>query len=177
MLIRKVNRIKAFYAALMVVTCLMLVWAEAAPAQKCKPLLISGKRSIFQQVITHPGANLYASASPTSAILEARIKPFTVFYVYDRISADGADWLKVGLSSNCELNGWVKEDKISEWRQSLTLVFTERQGRQPVLFFKDLEALDKVADQKEKPALSQIKGVLKTADKVYPTYMNYDINF
>jgi len=145
MLSRIVNRIKAFYAALMVVTCLMLVWVEAAPAQKCKPLLIPGKRSIFQQVITHPGANLYASASQSSAILEARIKPFTVYYVYDRISAADADWLKVGLSSNCEVSGWVKEDKISEWRQSLTLVFTERQGRQPVLFFKDLEELDKVA--------------------------------
>lgn len=129
----------------MVVTCLMLVWVEAAPAQKCKPLLIPGKRSIFQQVITHPGANLYASASQTSAILEARIKPFTVYYVYDRTSADDADWLKVGLSSNCEINGWVRGDKISEWRQSLTLVFTERQGRQPVLFFKDLEALDTLA--------------------------------
>ncbi|CAB1079813.1 serine/threonine protein kinase PpkA [Olavius algarvensis Delta 1 endosymbiont] len=145
MLIRKVNRIKACCRALMVVTCLMLVWVEAAPAQKCKPLLIPGKRSIFQQVITHPGANLYASASQTSAILEARIKPFTVYYVYDRTSADDADWLKVGLSSNCEINGWVRGDKISEWRQSLTLVFTERQGRQPVLFFKDLEALDTLA--------------------------------
>ena len=111
------------------------------PAQKCKPLLIPGKRSIFQQVITHPGANLYASASQSAPILEARIKPFTVYYVYERTSADDTDWLKVGLSSSCELSGWVKEDKISEWRQSLTLVFTERQGRQPVLFFKDLELL------------------------------------
>ncbi len=145
MLICNPIRIKACLAAMIGLTCLMLVWVKAAPAQKCKPLLIPGKRSIFQQVITHPGANLYASASISAPILEARIKPFTVYYVYDRTSAEDSDWLRVGLSSSCELSGWVEEGKISEWRQSLTLVFTERQGRQPVLFFKDLEALDRVA--------------------------------
>ena len=145
MLIRKLFRIKAFFAALITLTCLMLVWGKDAPAQQCKPLLIPGKRSLFQQVITHPGANLYASASQSAQILEARIKPFTVFYVYERTSADDTDWLKVGLSSSCEIRGWVKEDKISEWRQALTLIFTERQGRRPVLFFNGLEALDRLA--------------------------------
>ncbi len=145
MLIRKPFQINTFFAAMISLTCLMLIWVNAAPAQQCKPLLIPGKRSLFQQVITHPGANLSASASQSAQILEARIKPFTVFYVYERTSADDTDWLKVGLSSRCEISGWVKEDKISEWRQALTLVFTERQGRQPVLFFKSLEALDRVA--------------------------------
>ena len=145
MLIRKLFRIKAFFAVMIGLACLMLVWVKAVPAQQCKPLLIPGKRSLFQQVITHPGANLYASASKSAQLLEARIKPFTVYYVYERTSADETDWLKVGLSSSCEFSGWVKEDKISEWRQVLTLVFTERQGRQPVLFFKNLEALDQVA--------------------------------
>jgi serine/threonine-protein kinase PpkA len=145
MLIRKLFRIKAFFATTAGLICLMLVAVVETPAQQCKPLLIPGKRSLFQQVITHPGANLYAAASASAQILEARIKPFTVYYVYERTSADGTDWLKVGLSSSCELSGWVKEDKISEWRQALTLVFTERQGRRPVLFFKNLEALDQVA--------------------------------
>ena len=145
MLIRKLIRVKAYFTAMIGLTCLLLVWVEAAPAQKCKPLLIPGKRSIYQQVITHPGANLYAAARDSAAILETRIKPFTVYYVYDRSSGDDTDWLHVGLSTNCEISGWVKEDKISEWRQSLTLMFTEREGRQPVLFFKDLENLDQVA--------------------------------
>jgi serine/threonine-protein kinase PpkA len=145
MLIRKIIRIKAFYAALSGLIYLMLAGVQSVPAQQCKPLLIPGKRSLFQQVITHPGANLYASAGRSAQMLEAQIKPFTVFYVYERTSADDTDWLKVGLSSNCELSGWVREEKISEWRQALTLVFTERQGRQPVLFFKNLESLDQVA--------------------------------
>ena len=124
---------------------LTLVGIQAAAAQQCKPLLIPGKRSLYQQVITHPGANLYASAGKSAPIVEARVEPFTVFYVYERTEVDNTPWLKVGPSSSCEISGWVQEDKISEWRQALTLVFTDREGRQPVLFFKNLESLDQVA--------------------------------
>jgi serine/threonine-protein kinase PpkA len=145
MLIRKLIRINALTMSLVVLGSLIMVWVKDSPAQQCKPLLIPGKRALFQQVITHPGANLYASASQSGQILETAIKPFTVYYVYNRTTAGGKNWLEVGVSSNCDVSGWVLEDMISEWRQSLTLVFTERQGRQPVLFFKSLEALDQVA--------------------------------
>lgn len=143
--IRNYFRINVFIAALIGLACLISGGVYDAAAQQCKPLLITGKRSLFQQVITHPGANLYASASSSAQILEANLKPFTVYYVYEKTSADNADWLRVGLSSNCDISGWVLENMISEWRQALTLVFTERQGRQPVLFFKSLETLDEVA--------------------------------
>jgi serine/threonine-protein kinase PpkA len=51
----------------------------------------------------------------------------------------------VGSSSNCKIVGWVRENFVSDWRHSLTLIFTERTGRQPVLFFKDMQALWEVA--------------------------------
>jgi serine/threonine-protein kinase PpkA len=51
----------------------------------------------------------------------------------------------VGPSASCEISGWVEASLVSEWRQSLSLVFTERVGRKPVLFFKDLDSLEKVA--------------------------------
>jgi serine/threonine-protein kinase PpkA len=142
---QKLFLIKAIRMGMLAMTCLALVGIKAASAQQCRPLLIPGKRSLYQQVITHPGANLYTSAGKSAPIAEARVEPFTVFYVYDRTSADGTEWLKVGPSSSCEISGWVEEDKISEWRQALTLVFTDREGRQPVLFFKNLDSLDQVA--------------------------------
>ena len=116
MLIRKQFLMKAFRLLLMALTGLMLVGVNTVWAQQCKPLLIPGKRSLFQQVITHPGANLYASASQSASIVEARIEPFSVFYVYERTTAGDAEWLKVGPSSSCEISGWIQEDKISEWR-------------------------------------------------------------
>jgi serine/threonine-protein kinase PpkA len=145
MLIRKLFLMKAFRLLLMALTGLTLVGVNAVSAQQCKPLLIPGKRSLFQQVITHPGANLYAAAGQSASIVQAHIEPFSVFYVYERTTADDGEWLKVGPSSSCEISGWIKEDKISEWRQAMTLVFTEREGRRPVMFFKSLESLDQVA--------------------------------
>ena len=57
--------------------------------------------------------------------------PFTVLYVYAR----QGDWLQVGLDTRTPL-GWLKKDQATDWNQSLTLLFTPRTGRDPVLFFK-----------------------------------------
>ena len=148
MIIRPIVRGRTIHLATVLIACLALVCVERAAAQKCKPMLIPGKRTLFQRVISHPEANLFAFAEETAPLLQRMVQPFTVFYVYDRASADGAEWLLVGTSINCEINGWVKETKVSDWRQSLTLIFTERTGRQPVLFFKDLQSLERVAASK-----------------------------
>lgn len=120
----------------------------AALAQPCKPLLLPGKRTLFQRVISHPGALIHSAADPASPVVESRVKPFTVFYIYERLEKDGVQWLKVGPSINCEASGWMEESQASDWRQALTLVFTERAGRQPVLFFKDLKLLETLAGAK-----------------------------
>jgi serine/threonine-protein kinase PpkA len=114
-------------------------------AKQSKPLLIPGKRTLYQKVITHPGTKLYALAGNSAKVLEKWVKPFTVFYVYQRASVGGRPWLEVGLSSTEGPIGWIKGSKTSDWNQALTLVFTERTGRQPTLFFKDLKSLQKVA--------------------------------
>jgi serine/threonine-protein kinase PpkA len=119
--------------------------ADNATAQKCNPLLIPGKRTLYQKVISHPGANLYSSAKESAPIVQASVTPFTVFYVYERSSVNGTEWLKVGPSANCELSGWMKKAFVSDWRQSITLVFTDRVGRKPVMFFDDLQSLENVA--------------------------------
>ena len=125
--------------------CLILIWVNNSAAQQCKPLLIPNKKTLFQRVISHPGANLYVSADESSPLVQTRVTPFTVFYVYERTSSDGADWLRVGPSSRCQLSGWINGAFVSEWRQSLTLIFTERSARKPVLFFNSLDSLEQVA--------------------------------
>ena len=135
----------AIYLATFLLAFLALTWSVAGAAQQCKPLIIPGKKTLFQRVVTHPGTNLFAFAGDSAPVLQRRIKPFTIFYVYERTSVDGTPWLLVGLSSNCKMSGWLKGTKVSGWRQSMTLVFTERTGRQPVLFFKNLDFLERVA--------------------------------
>jgi serine/threonine-protein kinase PpkA len=77
--------------------------------------------------------------------LEKWVKPFTVFYVYHRASVDGKPWLEVGLSDTEGAIGWIKGSNTSDWNQALTLIFTERTGRQQALFFKDLKTLQEIA--------------------------------
>jgi serine/threonine-protein kinase PpkA len=142
---RLFQRRKPILLTVIAMAYLAIVWVDSATAQNCKPLLLPGKKTLFQRVISNPGANVYVSADNTSPIVQASVKPFTIFYVYERLQVDGSEWLKVGPSASCEIGGWVEADLVSEWRQSLSLVFTERVGRKPVLFFNDLDSLEKVA--------------------------------
>ena len=100
------------------------------------PLLQEGKKSLYQRVISHPGAVLRQSADAASAVVTDKVVPFTVFYVYER--ANG--WLRVGTGL-AEPQGWLEEARSTAWNQSLTLLFAPRAGRDPVLFFKTENAL------------------------------------
>jgi serine/threonine-protein kinase PpkA len=144
-MIRLIERRKTIILTIVSIVYLAIIWVDAAVSQNCKPLLLPGKQTLFQRVISNPGANVYVSADRTSPIVQASVKPFTIFYVYEHRQMGGAEWLKVGPSASCEMSGWVEASLVSEWRQSLSLVFTERVGRQPVLFFDDLDALENVA--------------------------------
>lgn len=144
-MVRIISRNKFTLSFLVCLINLILIWADSSAAQKCNPLLIPDKRTLFQKVVSHPGANLYLSAKESSPIVQASVTPFTVFYVYERTSVNGTKWLKVGPSANCEASGWIKGTLVSDWRQTLTLVFTDRVGRKPVMFFSSLESLENVA--------------------------------
>jgi serine/threonine-protein kinase PpkA len=100
------------------------------------PLLQAGKRTIYQRVIVHPGAALFQEAAESAEVLQKAVTPFTVFYVYER----QGDWLRVGRGAG-QSQGWMKAAAGTEWNQAMTLLFTERAGRMPVLFFKNEETL------------------------------------
>ena len=164
MTVRPTIPFKAIRLAGILLAGLVFLLAETAAAQQCKPLLLPGKKTLFQRMITHPGATLYATAGDSAPVVNKRVTPFTVFYVYDRVLRNGVEWINIGPSSNCELAGWIKSSDGTDWRQSLTLVFTERAGRQPVLFFKDLKSLEGVAgsespDKKALQLASQFKSI------------------
>jgi serine/threonine-protein kinase PpkA len=139
------RRVKFILIPLVAFICLGLVGGEIYAALQSKPLLIPGKRTLYQKVIAHPGTQLYALAGDSAQVLEKWVKPFTVFYVYHRASVDGKPWLEVGLSDTEGAIGWIKGSNTSDWNQALTLIFTERTGRQQALFFKDLKTLQEIA--------------------------------
>ncbi|WP_017901707.1 serine/threonine-protein kinase [Pseudomonas asplenii] len=106
-----------------------------------RPLLMVGKKTLFQRVLSQPGAQLYSSPGGQAG---KALPTFSVLYVYQRKTVDGAPWLRVGAASDGRDEGWLSGAKVSEWKQSLVLKFTERSGREPVMFLRDAADIDKL---------------------------------
>lgn len=110
---------------------------EAAPVvsnDSPRPLLMAGKKTLFQRVLSKPGAQLASEAGGSGA---KAIPAFSVLYVYQRDNVDGSPWLQVGTGSDGRRDGWLPAAQVSDWKQSLVLKFTERSGRAPVMFLRE----------------------------------------
>ncbi len=103
------------------------------------PLLQEGKRTLYQRVISHPGARL--ADAPAGAGAEP-LRGFTPLYVYGRQNVQGADWLEVSPSVKATRTRWIRSDACSPWDKALTLLFADRMSRDPVLFFRNFDALN-----------------------------------
>ncbi|MGF6224952.1 serine/threonine-protein kinase [Pseudomonas sp. YL-218 TE3947] len=98
-----------------------------------RPLLMAGKKTLFQRVLSKPGAKL---ASEPGGTPDKALPAFSVLYVYQRKEVDGSPWLRVGAATDGRSDGWLPAAQVSDWKQSLVLKFTERSGRAPVMFLR-----------------------------------------
>ncbi|MDR2801550.1 MAG: VWA domain-containing protein [Desulfovibrio sp.] len=115
---------------------LVLIFSAPVFGAERRPLLQEGKKTLYQRVVTHPGAEMRAAPSPGAALVQERVRTFSVFYVFDR----SGGYLEVGPSSSAP-DGWIRESEATFWPQAVTMLFTERGGRGPLLFFKDEKSL------------------------------------
>ena len=106
-----------------------------------RPLLMAGKKTLFQRVLSKPGAKLSSEAggAPGKAL-----PAFSVLYVYQRKDIDGGPWLRVGTATDGRSDGWLPAAQVSDWKQSLVLKFTERSGRAPVMFLRQAGEVEKL---------------------------------
>jgi hypothetical protein len=103
-----------------------------------KPLLIEGKQTLYQRVLTRPGA---AVAPKPGATGGKELPPMTLLFVYGKQQAGTAGWLEVGADSEGKVIGFVPEADTIPWRHSLVLAFTNPANRERVLFYRDRPAL------------------------------------
>ncbi|WP_252959756.1 serine/threonine-protein kinase [Pseudomonas simiae] len=129
--------------------------AEADGGQR--PLLMAGKKTLFQRVLSKPGAKLSADAGSAPG---KALPAFSVLYVYQRKDVDGSPWVRVGAATDGRSDGWLPASQVSDWKQSLVLKFTERSGRAPVMFLRQSAEVEKLLTD---PAAA--KGVLAKAQK------------
>lgn len=112
------------------------------------PLLQEGKKTLYQRVLTTPGCQLATQAGQRKGVEQAA---FSRFYVYERDSSAGSEWLKVGPDSYGKTIGWLPASCVVDWKMQLTLAFTNPANRDRMLFFKDRLALENILDS-ENPA-------------------------
>ncbi|HEX2890175.1 vWA domain-containing protein [Vineibacter terrae] len=143
-------------SAVVLAAALMLVTAAVAQQPSSggrTPLLMEGKKTLFQRVLTRPDAQPFDKPGGTAG---AALPPMSALYVYARQTVGGMDWLEVGPGSDGKTTGWLKAPDTVAWRQTLTLAFTNPAGRERALFFRErdklqgvLEANDRVAQAKK----------------------------
>ena len=125
---------------LLLITLVLTVVLAAGPAFSAgegrRPELMPGKKSLYQRIVSHPGAKLYNSSADTASVLHDKVKTFTAFYVYGR----QGNRVEVGVSQN-KADGWLDAAKTTIWPQAITMLFTDRMGRMPTLFFRNYDAL------------------------------------
>ena len=119
-------------------------------ADETKPLLMEGKKTLYQRVLSVPDARIYTQADSTSGSEE--VVPFSVLYVYEK--QDG--WIKVGYNSFGNTVGWVPEKQAIVWNQALTVSFKDPQDIQRVMFFNSKNALKTLVDDFDQDAYQSL---------------------
>lgn len=120
------------------------------------PLLMDGKKTLYQRILTRPGA--VVGAKPGAAGNKPLL-PFSVFYVYERVVDGGKPYLLVGAGSDGKTAGYLAETDTVPWRHAITLSFATPTNRPRVLFFRDKESVTSFV--KSADAAAQTDKVLK----------------
>ncbi len=127
-------------ASLGVLGLLILLISATAFADDRTPLLQPGKKTLYQRILTRPGAELAEQpGAGTGQIVDA----FSRFYVYGEREQDGQRWLEVGVDTRGAVKGWLVADQTVPWLQQMALAFTNPGAqRERALFFDSWESLD-----------------------------------
>lgn len=120
---------------------------DAAAADPRKPLLMEGKKTLYQRVLTRPGAKAVAEPGAEAAAGADAIAPFSVFYVYGRERKPGQRaMVEIGPTANGKTIGWIDAAHTIDWKQALTLAFSNSAGRKPVIMFRERNDLLQIVE-------------------------------
>lgn len=117
------------------------------------PLLMEGKHTLYQRVLSTPDAQLSAEpgGQPHTAVI-----PFTSFYVYARQEHDGVPWIEVGTDRHGTRSGWLPAASTLEWNHGLTAAFRKPEGHDRVLLFKDRDSLYRLVEKRDMTAYTKL---------------------
>jgi hypothetical protein len=118
-----------------------LIIAQPSFAADKKPLLMDGKKTLYQRVLAQPDAQLFSKPGAADG---KPVPPMSLYYVYARQDSGGAAWLEVGSAADGKTIGWVPAKSALDWKQQIVLTFTNPSNRDPALMFDTAENMEKV---------------------------------
>lgn len=131
---------------------LVLALAGMSPAipaiAQDRPLLVDGRKTVYQRVLTRPGASHYPSPSDAPTRVYPAFQPLYVYGVQP-------GWYEVGPSISQGAAGWVQAGAVVPWRQNIVAAFTNRAGRERQILF---ESEDRLRQIMEHEALRDIQA-------------------
>ena len=125
-----------FFMVLVLGMAPLLATSAEPAADGNEPLLIEGKRELYQRVLAVPGARMAPAAGGAG---RKAVTPFTAFYVYSRRTLNGRDWVELGTDRHGTRAGWLPLDSTLEWNHGLTVTFRDPAGHDRVLLFAGRE--------------------------------------
>lgn len=131
-------------ASVLLLACTASATVSASAQQ---PLLIEGKSTLYQRVLTRPNAGLLTT--PDAESPQETFPPFEVFYVYDRRPAGEETMIQVGRSLEAGPEGWMVETATIPWKQAIVLGFNNPANRERALVFKTKDALTETLGQED----------------------------
>ena len=122
------------------VISLVFGFATNLQAAADKPLVMEGKKTLYQRVLSTPDARIYES--PDNSAESSEMTPFSVLYVYQK----NAGWINVGHDSFGKTVGWMHKDETIVWNQALTVSFKDPQDIQRVMLFNSKQSIQQLVD-------------------------------
>lgn len=154
----------------MVLAILVGGFGTTVPAlgQQREPLLIEGRQTLYQRVLSRPQATLREQPDDRARLAEPFIPPFTIYYVFDRRQSGGREWLEVGQSLRGPSEGWMDAGQVIPWRQTLVVAFSNPAGRERALLFRDREPLIELLESEGLPLESRALRRQAVTDSLPP---------
>lgn len=129
--------------------------SASASAQEQTPLLVDGTQSLYQRILTHPGALVFAEPDTRDQVV-AEPWAFSAYYVYGREGQGDEEVLLIGPSTSArDVVGWVPALETIAWEHAIVLAFANPVGRLPVLFFDDQDSLFELIEDENLPVLAE----------------------
>lgn len=123
-----------------------LILAGAAAAQE--PLLMEGKSTLYQRVLTTPSCILYPSAEAAQG---EKVPVFSRYYVYERAGGK----ILVGPDTSGKTAGYLTEDCTVPWKMQMALQFTPPGNRERALIFDNYDALYSIVSNDDPASVAQ----------------------